>query len=127
MESYQGNDFKAIIYEHMPNGSLEKWLHPMPEEQPGTLTLLQRISIAIDVATAIDYLHHQCQEPIIHCDLKPSNVLLDNDMTAYVGDLGLAKFLHEVSNLNQSSSVGVRGTIGYVAPGNHRFCYLLIH
>ncbi|XP_031257535.1 probable LRR receptor-like serine/threonine-protein kinase At3g47570 [Pistacia vera] len=118
---FQGNDFKAIVYEYMPNGSLDKWLHPAletEEEQPEiqNLTLLQRISIAIDVASAIDYLHYRSHEPILHCDLKPSNVLLDDDMTAHVGDFGLARFLPEVSNPNQSSSVGIRGTIGYAAP-----------
>ncbi|KAK2635099.1 hypothetical protein Ddye_029891 [Dipteronia dyeriana] len=118
---FQGNDFKAIVYEFMENGSLEKWLHPVPtmeeeELEIQNLTLLQRLSIAIDVASAVDYLHHQCQEPILHCDLKPSNVLLDSDMTACVGDFGLVKFLPEISNQIESSFVGVRGTIGYTAP-----------
>ncbi|KAL5799606.1 hypothetical protein ACOSQ4_032490 [Xanthoceras sorbifolium] len=118
---FQGNDFKAIIYEFMENGSLEKWLHPVPtieEEQLElqSLSLLQSIRIAIDVASALDYLHHHCQEAVLHCDLKPSNVLLNSDMTAHVGDFGLAKFLSEVSNPNQSSSVGVKGTVGYAAP-----------
>ncbi|KAK0593688.1 hypothetical protein LWI29_028016 [Acer saccharum] len=95
---FQGNDFKAIVYEFMENWSLEKWLHPVPtmaeeELEIQNLTLLQRLSIAIDVASAVDYLHHQCQESILHCDLKPSNVLLDSNMTAHVGDFGLVKFL----------------------------------
>ena len=75
--------------------------------------------IAIDVASALDYLHHHCQDSVLHCDLKPSNVLLNSDMTAQVGDFGLARFLPECSNPNQSSSVGVKGTIGYAVPGNH--------
>ncbi|KAK2636922.1 hypothetical protein Ddye_031714 [Dipteronia dyeriana] len=118
---FHGNDFKAIIYEFMPNGCLEKWLHPAlksEEEQNKiqSLTIHQRISIAIDVASAIEYLHHNCEEPVLHCDLKPSNVLLDDDMTAHVGDFGLVRFLPEVPNPNQSSSVGVKGTTGYAAP-----------
>ncbi|KAK9189502.1 hypothetical protein WN943_018100 [Citrus x changshan-huyou] len=119
---FQGNDFKALVYEFMTNGSLENWLHPDAVPQKDVeieiqkLTLLQRINIAIDVASAIDYLHHHCQEPVLHCDLKPGNVLLDNDMIAHVGDFGLARVRQEVSNLTQSSSVGVRGTIGYAAP-----------
>ncbi|KAM7462591.1 hypothetical protein LguiA_030712 [Lonicera macranthoides] len=110
---FNGNDFKALVYEFMPNGSLERWLHSNQEN----LSLGQRIGIAIDVAFALDYLHHQCGKPIIHCDLKPSNVLLDANMVAHVGDFGLAKFsIPESANANQSQSVGVKGTIGYAAP-----------
>ncbi|KAJ9158589.1 hypothetical protein P3X46_024154 [Hevea brasiliensis] len=115
---FQGNDFKALVYEYMPNGNLNKWLHPDHleiDEQP-SLSLLQRLNIAIDVGNALDYLHHHCPKPIIHCDLKPSNILLDNDMVAHVGDFGLAKFLPQLINPTQSSSIGVRGTIGYTAP-----------
>ncbi|GAY45935.1 hypothetical protein CUMW_093140 [Citrus unshiu] len=115
---FQGNDFEALVYEFMVNGSLEEWLHPNPEA-PRNLNLLQRLSIAVDVASALDYLHHYCETPIVHCDLKPSNVLLDGELTAHVGDFGLAKFLPEATNnlsSNQSSSVGVKGTVGYAAP-----------
>ncbi|KAM0889788.1 hypothetical protein ACQ4PT_027481 [Festuca glaucescens] len=58
-----------------------------------TLTLLQRLNAAVDVASALDYLHNDCEVPIAHCDLKLSNVLLDGDMVARVGDFGLARFL----------------------------------
>ncbi|PKI62110.1 probable LRR receptor-like serine/threonine-protein kinase At3g47570 [Punica granatum] len=66
----------------MPKRSLEKWLHPTPNESgrdnnTTTLSIVERLSIAIDVATALEYLHHQCQTPIVHCNLEPSNVLLD--------------------------------------------------
>ncbi|KAF7851022.1 hypothetical protein BT93_L4709 [Corymbia citriodora subsp. variegata] len=121
---YQGNDFKAIIYDFMDNGSLEQWLHPkaMPSlgnKPPIKLNFTQRINIAINVASALDYLHHECHIPIIHCDLKPSNVLLDAQMVAHVGDFGLAKFLLGSSLdtvANQMSSMGLRGTIGYAPP-----------
>ncbi|KAJ9683795.1 hypothetical protein PVL29_016341 [Vitis rotundifolia] len=108
----------------MVNGSLEQWLHPTPttaeaSAPPTKLNFLQRLNIAIDVACALDYLHHQCQTPIVHCDLKPSNVLLDTEMTGHVGDFGIAKFLPEAATTVpeiQSSSIGIRGTIGYAAP-----------
>ncbi|KAJ4723415.1 Kinase-like protein [Melia azedarach] len=101
----------------MPNGSLEKWLRPALETESEEVevrkfSLLQRISIGIDVASAIDYLYHYCEELILHCDLKPSNALLDNDMTAHVGDFGLVRFQPEISNPNTSSSIGVKGTTG---------------
>ncbi|KAJ4890415.1 Leucine-rich repeat protein kinase family protein [Raphanus sativus] len=120
---FQGNAFRALIYEFMPNGNLDTWLHP---EEVGeihrpsrTLTLLERLIIAIDVASVLDYLHVQCHDPIAHCDLKPSNILLDNDLTAHVSDFGLARLLlkfDQESFLNQLSSAGVRGTVGYTAP-----------
>ncbi|XP_028071687.1 putative receptor-like protein kinase At3g47110 [Camellia sinensis] len=118
---FQGNEFKALVYEFMPNGSLEGWLHSTPETNNGQnehrrLNLLERINIAIDVACALDYLHHQCHTSIIHCDLKPSNILLDHDMVACVGDFGLARFCPELTIPNQSSSIGIRGSIGYVPP-----------
>ncbi|KAK0572173.1 hypothetical protein LWI29_027267 [Acer saccharum] len=114
-------DFKALVYEYMQNGSLEEWLHQSNDQvNVSNLSLIQRLNIAIDVASAIEYLHHHCQPPIVHGDLKPSNVLLDCDMVAHVGDFGLAKFLSEnpvsTESRTQSSSIGIKGTIGYVAP-----------
>nr|CAD1824238.1 unnamed protein product [Ananas comosus var. bracteatus] len=91
---YNGNEFKALVFEFMPNGSLEDWLHHEASSQAESkhLSLLQRLNIAIDVASALDYLHCHSGTPIVHCDLKPSNVLLDDDMVAHVGDFGLARF-----------------------------------
>uniref|UniRef100_A0A7N2LGJ3 non-specific serine/threonine protein kinase n=1 Tax=Quercus lobata TaxID=97700 RepID=A0A7N2LGJ3_QUELO len=117
---FKGNDFKALVYEFMPNGSLEMQLHPKDGlKQLRSLNLLQRINIAIDVASALLYLHHHCQTPIIHCDLKPSNILLDDDMIAHISDFGLARLLSKFGKeafLNQLSSTGIMGTIGYAAP-----------
>ncbi|XP_009344722.2 probable LRR receptor-like serine/threonine-protein kinase At3g47570 [Pyrus x bretschneideri] len=113
----QGNDFKSLVYEFMENGSLDTWLHPRDDEQSPNkrLSLTQRLNIAIDVAFALDYLHHNCETCIVHCDLKPSNILLDEDMVAHVGDFGLAKFLLEASN-GTTLSVGLKGSIGYIPP-----------
>ncbi|KAH1075596.1 hypothetical protein J1N35_027924 [Gossypium stocksii] len=118
---FQGNDFKALVFEFMPNGSLETWLHPSSTELNHSTRLnpTQRLNIVIDIALALDYLHSQFGKPVVHCDLKPSNVLLDVDLTAYVSDFGLTKFLTmtaEYSIGEQSSSIGIRGTMGYIPP-----------
>jgi serine/threonine protein kinase len=115
------NDFKAIVFEFMTNGSLDRWLNL--DVQQG-LTLAQRLNIAVDIADALDYLHNNCEPPIVHCDLKPSNILLNEDLVAHIGDFGLAKILHESSieqQISSRSSIGIRGTIGYVAPGSSNF------
>ncbi|PIA40800.1 hypothetical protein AQUCO_02400103v1 [Aquilegia coerulea] len=119
---FQGNDFRALVFEFMPYGSLEEWLHPRVDEQQHdsrNLSFIQRLNIAIDVASALDYLHNCCQPSVIHCDLKPSNVLLDDDMTARVADFGIAKMFSAASYdyaESQPSSDVIRGSIGYVAP-----------
>ncbi|KAE8732894.1 Detected protein of unknown function [Hibiscus syriacus] len=120
---YQGNDFKALVYEFMENGSLEDWLHPsVPANGPETvrhLNFFQRVSVAIDIAHAFEYLHHHCETSIIHCDLKPSNILLDKEMVGHVGDFGLVKIVSADTlncSTNLSSSLGLRGTIGYAPP-----------
>jgi receptor kinase-like protein len=110
------------VYDFMPNGSLEGWLHVDTNDQAAQqryLNFLQRVTILLDVAYALDYLHCHGPEPVVHCDLKSSNVLLDADMVAHVGDFGLAKILVQGrSSLQQStSSMGFGGTIGYAAPG----------
>ncbi|PWA65103.1 protein kinase-like domain-containing protein [Artemisia annua] len=109
---FQGNDFKALVYEFMPKGSLHDWLHS--KANTTRLNLLQRINVLMDVACALDYLHNRCQTAIVHGDLKPSNILLDDDMVAHVGDFGLARFLG--TEANQSSSTSIKGTIGYAPP-----------
>ncbi|GJM91010.1 hypothetical protein PR202_ga07345 [Eleusine coracana subsp. coracana] len=117
-----GLDFKAIVFDYLPNGNLDQWLHQhvLGHGTRRGLDLAQRIDIAIDVASALEYLHHYKPTPIVHCDLKPSNILLDNDMVAHVGDFGLARFMHQdqTNVLDLSSGWATRrGTIGYAAPG----------
>ncbi|KAK4735809.1 hypothetical protein R3W88_010070 [Solanum pinnatisectum] len=118
---FKGNDFKAIMYQFMENGSLEEWLRQESEGQIqcNCLNIIQGLNIAIDVASALYYLHHQCEIPVVPCDLKPSNTLLDDNMIAHVSDFGLARLIPSFSgegNLNQFSSLGIQGTIGYAPP-----------
>ncbi|TVU21814.1 hypothetical protein EJB05_31480, partial [Eragrostis curvula] len=118
---HQGQDFKALVFEFMPNGSLKGWLHPqsgMPTLS-NTLSLAQRLDIAVDTMDALDYLHNHCQPPIIHCDVKPSNILLAEDFSARLGDFGISRILPEKASItlqNSNSTIGIRGSIGYVAP-----------
>ncbi|PNX97221.1 LRR receptor-like kinase resistance protein [Trifolium pratense] len=76
----------------------------------------QRLNIAIDVASAMDYLHNDCDPPIVHCDLKPANVLIDEDMVAHVADFGLARFFSQNPSEKHSSTLELKGSIGYIAP-----------
>lgn len=120
----RGHDFKALVYEFMSNGSLETWLHPQTEEEQHksqSLTFIHRLSIAIDIADALEYLHEGCQPPMVHCDIKPGNILLDNEMVAHVADFGLAKVLSGSSRASSRSSIAIRGSIGYVPPGDIQF------
>jgi LRR receptor-like serine/threonine-protein kinase FLS2 len=68
----------------------------------------------IDVASALEYLHHGSSIPVVHCDLKPSNVLLDEDMVARVSDFGISKLLDEGQSKTHTQTLA---TLGYVAPG----------
>ncbi|XP_021287639.1 putative receptor-like protein kinase At3g47110 [Herrania umbratica] len=101
-------DFKALVLEFMPNGSLERWLY----SHNFFLDVSQRLNVMIDIALALEYLHHGHTPPVVHCDLKPNNVLLDTDMIAHLGDFGIAKLLGE-EDLIQTMTLG---TIGYMSP-----------
>ncbi|XP_006663059.1 receptor kinase-like protein Xa21 [Oryza brachyantha] len=111
-----GRVFKALVLEYMANGNLESWLY---SKYKRPLSLGSRMTIATDIAAALDYLHNWCTPPLVHCDLKPSNVLLDGDMCAHVSDFGLAKFLCSDSSAmfnSLTSMAGPRGSLGYIAP-----------
>ncbi|KAM3188712.1 hypothetical protein P3L10_034566 [Capsicum annuum] len=102
-------DFKALVLEYMPNGSLEKYLY----SQNYFLDTNQRLSIMIDVACALEYLHHGCSLLVIHCDVKPSNVLLDEDMVAHLSDFGISKLLGKDQG---DLDTKILATLGYIAP-----------
>ncbi|XP_060195204.1 probable LRR receptor-like serine/threonine-protein kinase At3g47570 [Lycium barbarum] len=102
-------DFKALVLEYMPNGTLDKWLY----SHNLFLDLFQRLDIMIDVASALDYLHNGYSTPVVHCDLKPSNVLLDQEMVGHVSDFGIAKLLDAREDFVQTGTIA---TIGYIAP-----------
>ncbi|CAJ2646891.1 unnamed protein product [Trifolium pratense] len=117
---YTGQEFKALVFDYMKNGSLEQWLHPeiLNAEPPTTLDLSHRLNIIIDVASALHYLHHECEQLVIHCDLKPSNVLLDNDMVAHVSDFGISRLILTIGGTSHkdTSTIGIKGTVGYAPP-----------
>ncbi|XP_022882823.1 putative leucine-rich repeat receptor-like serine/threonine-protein kinase At2g24130 [Olea europaea var. sylvestris] len=118
-------DFNAIVLPLMPNGSLENHLYPGHGPKHG-LDLVQLVSICSDVAEGMAYLHHYSPIKVVHCDLKPSNILLDDDMTALVTDFGisrLVKVADEKISVNDSAvySFGSTdglfcGSVGYIAP-----------
>lgn len=104
---------KLLVYEYMVNGSLADILFD-PENPP---RWDERIRIALDIARGILYLHEECETQIIHCDIKPQNILIDEYRSAKISDFGLAKLL----KADQTNTyTGIRGTRGYVAPEWHR-------
>uniref|UniRef100_A0A3Q7H563 Protein kinase domain-containing protein n=1 Tax=Solanum lycopersicum TaxID=4081 RepID=A0A3Q7H563_SOLLC len=100
---------RAFALKYMSNGSLENWLY----REESHFNLLQRVTIMLDVAVEVEYLHHGHNTPIVHCDLKPANVLLDEDMVTHVGDFGISKILVVSKSMAHIKSLG---TLGYIAP-----------
>ena len=124
-----GNEFKALVLEYMSNGTLADHLHT--KSRYGCLSLGARIGIAVDVASVLEYLHVWSVPPMVHCDLKPSNILFDDDNLARVGDFGLAQFLHGFSSYgghqNSTSLFGPRGSVGYIPPGELMLLFINIY
>ncbi|RLM56114.1 putative receptor-like protein kinase [Panicum miliaceum] len=110
------NGPRFLVYEFMENGSLDKWIFSQRGGGSGggrCLTWLQRYQVAVDVAKALAYLHHDCRAKVVHLDVKPENILLDDRLRGTLSDFGLSALMGK----EQSRVVTtVRGTTGYLAP-----------
>ncbi|PQM37083.1 receptor-like kinase TMK4 [Prunus yedoensis var. nudiflora] len=106
-----GNE-RLLVYEYMPQGTLTQHLFNWREKGVPPLTWRQRITIALDVARGVEYLHGLAPQSFIHRDLKPSNILLGDDMRAKVADFGLVKHAPDANSVETR----VAGTFGYLAP-----------
>ncbi|KAH9319518.1 hypothetical protein KI387_021287, partial [Taxus chinensis] len=115
ISTFSNLDLKALVLPFMSNGSLERWLYPQ-EADECRLTLRDHFRIAMEIAQGMAYLHHHCFEQVIHCDLKPSNVLLGDDMTAHIADFGISKLCFGNSMDSLTSTNALQGSTGYIAP-----------
>ncbi|KAL9454568.1 hypothetical protein AB3S75_010045 [Citrus x aurantiifolia] len=102
---------RLLVYEYMSNGSLEKWIF-VRDPRP-CLDWQTRKKIILDVAKGLTYLHEDCRRRVAHLDIKPQNILLDENFNAKVSDFGLAQLIERDESLVQAT---MRGTPGYIAP-----------
>ncbi|CAN1231837.1 G-type lectin S-receptor-like serine/threonine-protein kinase At2g19130 [Linum perenne] len=108
----QHNNTMMLVYDYMPNGSVASHLFKGNDDS-NILDWKMRYSIALGTARGLAYIHEKCRECIIHCDIKPDNVLLDSEFRPKVADFGMAKlFGRDFSRVLTT----LRGTIGYLAP-----------
>ncbi|XP_066378271.1 G-type lectin S-receptor-like serine/threonine-protein kinase At2g19130 [Miscanthus floridulus] len=103
-------DEKLLVYEYMPNGSLDSYLFGTGSSCP---SWRDRYGVMVGIARGLAYLHEGCRERIIHCDIKPENILLDRVFTPKIADFGMAKL---VGRDFSRALTTMRGTIGYLAP-----------
>lgn len=104
---------RILVSEYVENGSLNKILFDGAQNGNNFLCWHERYKIAVGVAKGLAYLHHECLEWVLHCDVKPENILLDADLEPKIADFGLAKLLNRGTNPHISR---IRGTRGYIAP-----------
>lgn len=100
---------RLLVYEYVENGSLDKHLF-----SGNVLGWNERFKVALGTAKGLAYLHHECLEWVIHCDVKPENILLDGEFEPKISDFGLAKLSQRDHNNSEMSRI--RGTKGYMAP-----------
>ncbi|XP_071684523.1 uncharacterized protein [Lolium perenne] len=116
---------KLLVYDYMDNGSLDGWLHSAGKTIPTMTRALSgrreagldwptRIRVAVGAAQGLCYMHHECTPPIVHRDVKTSNILLDSEFRAKIADFGLARMLVQAGTPNTMSAVA--GSFGYMAP-----------
>ncbi|KAL9260926.1 G-type lectin S-receptor-like serine/threonine-protein kinase-like protein, partial [Drosera capensis] len=105
---------RLLVYEFMKNSSLDSFLFSTDEGHGKLLNWEHRFNIALGTARGITYLHEECRDCIVHCDIKPENILIDENYNAKVSDFGLAKLINAKDHRRTLTSV--RGTRGYLAP-----------
>ncbi|KAI3424576.1 Protein kinase domain-containing protein [Psidium guajava] len=110
--SITSEDLSLLVYEYLPNGNLWDWLHSSGKSD---LDWRTRYWIAVGAAKGLEYLHHGCERPMIHRDVKSSNILLDELMKPRIADFGLAKILQAGCGIRDSTQF-IAGTPGYIAP-----------
>ncbi|XP_066355199.1 G-type lectin S-receptor-like serine/threonine-protein kinase LECRK1 [Miscanthus floridulus] len=108
---------RLLVYEYMSNGSLAERLFKNSDGGGGPPAWGERMGIALDIARGLHYLHDELDSRVIHCDVKPQNILMDASGTAKIADFGLAKLLLPDQT---RTFTGVRGTRGYMAPEWYR-------
>uniref|UniRef100_A0A1D1ZAY3 Putative receptor-like protein kinase At5g39030 n=1 Tax=Anthurium amnicola TaxID=1678845 RepID=A0A1D1ZAY3_9ARAE len=111
---YAEGSKRALVYEFMPKGSLDKYIFPKDEASNSLLSWDKLLDIAVGIARGMEYLHRGCNMQILHFDIKPHNILLDENFNPKISDFGLAK-LYPADD-SKVSVTAVRGTIGYIAP-----------
>ncbi|CAA3017975.1 rust resistance kinase Lr10-like [Olea europaea subsp. europaea] len=103
---------RALVYEFLPNDSPQKFISS--EKQRCKLGWEKLHQIAVDIAKGVEYLHQGCEQRILHFDIKPNNILLDDNLNPKISDFGIAKFCSKEQSI--VSMTAARGTIGYIAP-----------